>query len=635
MVCLWAWLRRRRAGLVLLPWIAVGVNAVVARFDQIVNAAVTDTMAGAPDLAHRHLVYQFRSDLLLGFVLIPLLLLVLLRAARWRWVLVASALSAMLWQVVMSAEMATYAMASSYATLRTMVMAFIWAVEHPKHQFLTLPLFEKIYTLGWMALVALVIALVTLTPWRRRLWWNRAGVTLAAIFVAVTAVAALAHADPGPHSSLYGEVAMSLVQRTDTEMMSKTVPQLLAEFRADTNTHPPTTASPYVGKAKGYNVVLVVMEAMSAQVFDPSRDSLADMPNVRRLRESAFVGRTHYTSYPLTNRASFGIFTSLYTESAVGFALQDRPVKLPGMVRDLSDAGYETGYYGFIWRDEDQRDDAMMDSLGFDRIVDPEEDLPELKISELMFDGPVLQAAAKDRLALEAMRQDMRKWSAKKHPFAVAFFPEMGHDPYRPLNDKLADSSPEAGHALAVYQDAFIGEIIDELKRDGQLDHTVIVLTSDHGERTVNKGEGEELISTGKLDERMLRVPLLIYVPKVLRSTVDLPGPTSHVDIAPTVLSLLGVEKQAALQQGLPMWDPQIATRRLFLPVTVFGTSGYYERGTYYSIAQGLVYRSGKMQFLSSALPYNSEEARAARAAVARHVALQAALIDHLVNGKQ
>jgi len=186
-----------------------------------------------------------------------------------------------------------------------------------------------------------------------------------------------------------------------------------------------------------------------------------------------------------------------------------------------------------------------------------------------------------------------------------------------------------------VYQDAFLGEIIDELKADGALYNTIILVTADHGQRTVQDDDGNEsLISKGKLDDRTMRVPMMIYVPKVLSKTVALTGPTSHIDIEPTILSLLGVPNTSLVQQGTVMWNRDIARRRLFLSMKVFGANGYYENGVFYTANQGGVYRTSKLPFTSNALPYDSEEVAKVREIVKRHSALQAALIDHLANEK-
>ena len=629
-----AWLMRRRAGLVLLPWLAVAAMAVQGKYNQILTQAVSDSLVGAPPYALRHHVYRFRFDLFIGFVIVPLALIAVLRFVRWRWLLLASSIAAMLCQIVLSAETATYAMANSYATFRTMVMAFIWAVQHPKNQFLTLMLFDKIYAVGGIALVAMLIAMVYAVPANRKLWWSRAGLALTIVGALICAIAAPAKSH-GSQSSIYQEIAESLVEHNDSELMKKSVPELLALYRKDSRLPDEPAGSAFAGRAKDYNIIFFVMESMSAEICDLSRDSLDDMPNARRLRHNAFVSRAHFTSYPLTNRASFGIFTSLYAESAVGIAVGDRGVKLPGMIRDLDEAGYTTGYFGYIWRDEEERDDSMMDALGFDRIEDPQAKAPELPAAELMFGGPVLQAAAKDHEALVMLRQSIREWTQKKQKFAAAFFPEVGHDPWRNVTKKENPSVFELGHALAVYQDAFLAEIIDELKADGALDHTIIVVTADHGQRTTQDEDGNEtLISKGKIDDRTMRVPLMIYVPQVVTKTIQLPGPTSHIDLAPTVLSLLGVPNTGKLQQGTVMWNTEIARRRLFLPMKVFGANGYYENGVFYTANQGGVYRTSKLPFTSNALPYDSDEVKQVREIVKRHSDLQAALIEHLANGK-
>jgi phosphoglycerol transferase MdoB-like AlkP superfamily enzyme len=628
------WLARHRAGLVLLPWVAVAANAVQAKYNQILMQAVSDALVGAPPYSLGNHIYQFRYDLLIGFIVVPVTFIALLRWISWRWVLLTTSIAAMVWQILLSAETATYAMANNYATLRTMVMALIWAVKHPKNQFLTLPLFDKIYAVGGIALVALLIALVYAVPVRRKLWWSRAGVMLCAVAVLVCVAAAPARSH-GPQSSIHKEVFASLFDRNDSELMKKSVPELLAMYRAEMGIDDDHLTSTYAAKAKGYNVIFVVMESMSAEVFDPSRDALNDMPNAKRLRQTAFVAPAHFTSYPLTNRASFGIFTSLYSEQAVGIAVGDRGVKLPGMIRNLDEAGYTTGYFGYIWRDEEERDDSMMDALGFDRIEDPQAKADELPAAELMFGGPVLQAAEKDHEALVSLRSSIREWTQKKQKFAAAFFPEVGHDPWRNITKEENPSVLEMGHALAVYQDAFLGEIIDELKDDGALDNTIILVTADHGQRTVQDDDGNEsLISKGKLDDRTMRVPMMIYVPKVLSKTVALTGPTSHIDIEPTILSLLGVPNTSLVQQGTVMWNRDIARRRLFLSMKVFGANGYYENGVFYTANQGGVYRTSQLPFTSNALPYDSEEVAKVREIVKRHSALQAALIDHLANEK-
>ena len=70
---------------------------------------------------------------------------------------------------------------------------------------------------------------------------------------------------------------------------------------------------------------------------------------------------------------------------------------------------------------------------------------------------------------------------------------------------------------MAVLQDAWLGQLLDELQRDGALENTIIVLTADHGMRFLDSHDGEAvpLLPNGKVQDITMRVPMLIYVPGV------------------------------------------------------------------------------------------------------------------------
>ena len=53
----------------------------------------------------------------------------------------------------------------------------------------------------------------------------------------------------------------------------------------------------------------------------------------------------------------------------------------------------------------------------------------------------------------------------------------------------------------------------------------------------------------------MFRVPFLVYAPQTLPSTVIIDGSTSHIDVAPTLLALLGETGGLAEMQGVPVWQ--------------------------------------------------------------------------------
>lgn len=91
------------------------------------------------------------------------------------------------------------------------------------------------------------------------------------------------------------------------------------------------------------------------------------------------------------------------------------------------------------------------------------------------------------------------------------------------------------------YVDTFLGEWIDEWRRSGVLDQSVVIVTSDHGEAL---GQREGQGGHGSSFEEGLRVPLLVRYPDGRGAGSRRREVVSHVDIVPTVLDLLRVRPQ-------------------------------------------------------------------------------------------
>lgn len=85
--------------------------------------------------------------------------------------------------------------------------------------------------------------------------------------------------------------------------------------------------------------------------------------------------------------------------------------------------------------------------------------------------------------------------------------------------------------------DENLGRLIDHLKRSGELDNTIIVFTSDHGEMA-----GAHLGFTKSYPyEESVRVPLFIRFPRLIPPRVS-EALGSSVDLLPTLCDLAGIE---------------------------------------------------------------------------------------------
>jgi hypothetical protein len=584
--------------------------------------------------------FLFRSDLLLSFMLIPLGLCCLTYFLPKYVRLALSGIFALLAEVLLTVEAAAYSATRGFVTAKTMWVLTTWALNGHDSSIIWLPLMEEAGLVAWVVATGLFTAIAFASLRQPRRWVNYACLSIFGVGAAASALASVPRSPKLAWSPPLLDIAVHAASvdtdADDANMLARSLPELHQLYQKASHS-PASSSSAFFGKAQGYNVLLFVLEAIPAQVFDPARDSLGDMPNVRRLRQHAFVSARHYTTFPVTNYAALSLFMSLYVKGAVGSAIGSREVELPGLVRSLRSAGYKTGFYGYVWKVSTERDDRMLLSLGFEKIVEPTINESLDRGGWTTFLGPVGYVENNDLQVLHSLRDDIHRWTAGRQKFAAAFFPEIGHDPWRELHGQKSSTANQRGHALAVYQDAWLGELIDELERDGALERTIIVVTSDHGLRWLPAPHQHvQFVSPGKLDDIVIHVPLLVYVPEVLKHPVTLEWPTSHIDIAPTILDLLGVPAGRELEEGTAIWNPGITKRRLFLSTDPFGAEGFFDSGSYYMRgASRTTLKSNSLHFEDrNTLAFDSEESVAVQQALAEQNGVQRALSLHLLDGQ-
>jgi len=130
------------------------------------------------------------------------------------------------------------------------------------------------------------------------------------------------------------------------------------------------------------------------------------------------------------------------------------------------------------------------------------------------------------------------------------------HAPYEaPAEFRAGRSDYDAEVA---YTDAMLGAFLDRLRASGQLDHTLIVVTADHGESLGEHGETTHGLFAY---ESTLAVPLILNANGIAPSVVD--GDVAHVDIVPTILDLAGMPRPSRLD-GVSLLQPVPTDRALY-----------------------------------------------------------------------
>ncbi len=137
-------------------------------------------------------------------------------------------------------------------------------------------------------------------------------------------------------------------------------------------------------------------------------------------------------------------------------------------------------------------------------------------------------------------------------PFDRRFDPDYDGELAGEVNVDLPTSKVVAGmaqrdldHVLALYDgeiawvDTQIGRLLEQLEQLGVADDTLVILTSDHGEEFL---EHDRTGHRKELYRESIQVPLILRLPGRLPAGARVDDPVSILDLAPTVLSVLGLE---------------------------------------------------------------------------------------------
>src|SRR3546814_15657722 len=99
--------------------------------------------------------------------------------------------------------------------------------------------------------------------------------------------------------------------------------------------------------------------------------------------------------------------------------------------------------------------------------------------------------------------------------------------------------------------DANIGRLLDYLDRSGQLDNTLIVFTSDHGDMLGDHG----LVNKGcRFYEGLVRVPLIFWWPGRIEQGLQSNELVSLLDIAPHLLEISSSEASRVGNESVRMY---------------------------------------------------------------------------------
>jgi hypothetical protein len=305
------------------------------------------------------------------------------------------------------------------------------------------------------------------------------------------------------------------------------------------------------------HVVVIALETAPLAYYPLGADTT--LRTFAAMTRHAIVAERHYATRPFSIEAMYSLLAGVYP--AMSVPLEETPaVRTDGLAVVLAARGYQTTYvdaYKLDWRGGNRQRRLLTDGLGFQRIIEVERAVP------MSASKPFRSRLAREREAFRAVLDRIDDASRDGRKALVVVASAIGHFDWpapaehrrRPAARKLRD--------LARTFDGLAAELLDGIEERGQGDSVLVVVTGDHGLRY-----GAEFASLGeprRQADASFRVPFLLYAPGLLERTVPVPHVTSHVDLVPTVLGLLGVPADGLVLHGRGMLDPALADRTVFM----------------------------------------------------------------------
>ena len=268
-------------------------------------------------------------------------------------------------------------------------------------------------------------------------------------------------------------------------------------------------------------------------------DSFATTPNLDQLASEGFRYTHAFANYPVCSPARNTIITGVYAASNGNeqmrstYPKSETVITYPELLRKAgyyctnnakTDYNYK-GDYNSIW-------DECSNTAHY-------KNRPEGKPFFAIFN------------LMESHESRIHQWTPEE---------ELRHKPEDVVLPPFHPDTKEMRHDWAQYYDKVedmdtrVGELLKELEESGEADNTIVFYYSDHG--------GVLARSKRYIFETGTRVPFIVRIPEKYKQyfPAEITGSTidrniSFVDLAPTLLSLIGVEKPEYMQGNAFLGD--------------------------------------------------------------------------------
>ncbi len=334
--------------------------------------------------------------------------------------------------------------------------------------------------------------------------------------------------------------------------------------------------------ARSPNILFLFPDQMRGQAMGCMADPNVKTPNLDKLASEGTLFRNTFANTPVCCPARAVILTGKYAHAngmvANDLRLRETEITLAEILRD---AGYRTGFVGKWHLDGGQRMPGWVPPgprrQGFEfwaanEVNHNHFDSQYFRDSEQPIPIKTFEPEVWTDLGIEFLRETQKDG----RPFFLTIQMGPPHDPYRAPEHYMAMYDPvkltlranfqgdqtaevdepnpyartpgrkeiAAYYAMITAVDEQVGRILKVLEELGLADDTIVLFSSDHGDMLGSHG----LRLKRKPWEESIRVPGIFRYPRRVPAGQGTDALLSHVDFAPTLLSLCGLKRPSEMQ---------------------------------------------------------------------------------------
>jgi len=302
-----------------------------------------------------------------------------------------------------------------------------------------------------------------------------------------------------------------------------------------------------------FDIIYIVIDSWRYDSFNEETT-----PNISRISQNGLTFNNHKSTGNATRSGLFGIFYGLPATYWRSFLHESRP---PVLIDRLQDLNYKIGIYSSAQIIRPEFNQTMFSQIPnlrlrskAEKVEDRDKEITNewknwyrnLKLGESSFSFIFYDAAHAYAVP--------KNYSHKFQPFTGKVNHLQFDEDFD--NTLLFNRYKTSLH----FADSLVGEVINEIKIKGNLDNTIIIITSDHGEE-LNDNNDNYWGHNSNFTDIQIKVPFIFISP--YNSMIDdkwiLDNPlTTHEDITPTLLkNFLGAENDVIdFSTGKNLFDP-------------------------------------------------------------------------------